>query len=96
MWWFQALSDTHGCVTRAGYRQATGAIRAPKPATVEGLAAALVDGLRNMDPKPLGPFNGHERHDGAESNPWVESSPAPALTNEVISDGVFWDASISR
>ena len=35
----------------------------PGPATVERLAAALVDGLRNMDPKPLGPFNGHERHD---------------------------------
>ncbi len=35
----------------------------PEPPTVERLAAALVDGLRTMDPKPLGPLNGHERHD---------------------------------
>ncbi len=26
----------------------------------------------------------------------IRASPAPALTNEVISDGVLWDASISR
>jgi hypothetical protein len=119
---------THAQICAPGCRRATGAIHAPKPATVERLAAALVEGIRDRDPRDPGPFRDREHleertppaieplprqrvgirmhldtpgpydpePDAPELDPWVDYDPGPVLTNETISDGIFWNEFESR
>ena len=47
---------THADIYAPGYRRATGATKAPKPATVERLAAALAEGIRIHNPRIGSPF----------------------------------------
>ena len=55
----RAVSQT-GRPTVAVVKFATGAVKAPKRATVESLAAALVEGIRDRDPLNPGPFRERE------------------------------------
>ena len=70
-------------ISPPGYRRATGAIRADKRETVERLVAAVVDGLRDMDPNIRGPFNGHEWPDDPEPGFIISDLDEPEDDDEV-------------
>ena len=64
-------------------------------AQIPDLMAALVEFVE-VNAKPLGLPGLDHRYvdpepDAAESDPWGDPPPGPALTNETISCGEFWD-----